>query len=479
MSYGYDAGGNRITKTISATKEDYYVRDAQGNVLTLYGYDNSSFTWAEQHLYGSSRVGMVTPGLTIQSSTPLANASYNATGDPVTNGTEGKRVYELTNHLGNVMVTISDRKIGVDENSDAVIDYYTAEVLTAQDYYAGGMLMPGRTYQAGAAFYRYSINGQEKTPEIAPNTTTAEFWQYDARIMRRWNVDPRPTVGVSQYSVFNNNPIFHSDPFGDTTLPTPGRNTTMVGLPDNATFETYKAGTAYQVGGKNVSVQAGQLRSFTVNGKTYNATWSSNTLEFSGYKDDKGKSGTHLFKSITQNDGLSDFERTLDYFKFFNPISEEEVYTSVQFKTTVQKPGNIEKMVIPYGIQGSYNTEKGGDVRQITPLDAYINFGIKNYYTDFRYMPGQTNFVTGDLASGRALFTVPFLSRGVYKTQLDIADKNFTKLNLNNLTVGSRGVIESPVNLRLPFTNTSYSVEMNFGLRFHFDRTAFLRRGAE
>ena len=83
----------------------------------LYSYDNSSFTWAEQDLYGSNRLGMLTPGLTIQSSAPLANANYNSTGDPITNGTEGKRTYELTNHLGNVMVTISDRKTGVDENS--------------------------------------------------------------------------------------------------------------------------------------------------------------------------------------------------------------------------------------------------------------------------------------------------------------------------------------------------------------------------
>jgi hypothetical protein len=97
MSYGYDAGGNRITKTVSSTKEDYYVRDARGNALALYTYDNSFFTWAEQDLYGSSRLGMVTPGLTIQSSAPLANANYNSTGDPITNSSvprSGRMIYE-------------------------------------------------------------------------------------------------------------------------------------------------------------------------------------------------------------------------------------------------------------------------------------------------------------------------------------------------------------------------------------------------
>jgi hypothetical protein len=80
------------------------------------------------------------------------------------------------------------------------------------------MLMPGRTFASGNN-YRYSINGQEKTPEIAPNTTTAEFWQYDARIVKRWNVDPKPEVSLSPYSCFAGNPVFYSDVKGDS-IPT-------------------------------------------------------------------------------------------------------------------------------------------------------------------------------------------------------------------------------------------------------------------
>lgn len=41
----------------------YYVRDPQGNVLAVYEHkhgdsDNGTFTLAEQHLYGASRLGM-------------------------------------------------------------------------------------------------------------------------------------------------------------------------------------------------------------------------------------------------------------------------------------------------------------------------------------------------------------------------------------------------------------------------------------
>src|SRR5690606_16048981 len=136
-------------------------------------------------------------------------ANYNAGIETIGDGIAGKRVYELSNHLGNVLATISDRKIGVDDGGGPEIDYYIAEVLSQNDYYPGGMQMPGRSYTSGNNSYRYSINGQEKTPEIAPNTTTAEFWQYDARIMRRWNIDP--VYKNSPYSVFGGNPIWFSD----------------------------------------------------------------------------------------------------------------------------------------------------------------------------------------------------------------------------------------------------------------------------
>lgn len=53
------------------------------------------------------------------------------------------------------------------------------------------------------------FNGQEKDCEIYNNesTTTALFWEYDARIGRRWNLDPKPQISISDYAVFGNCPI--------------------------------------------------------------------------------------------------------------------------------------------------------------------------------------------------------------------------------------------------------------------------------
>ncbi|MBX2985977.1 MAG: hypothetical protein KF882_08435 [Bacteroidia bacterium] len=62
------------------------------------------------------------------------------------------------------------------------------------------------------------MNTQEKDDEIygKGNSYSAEYWQYDARLGRRWNVDPKPNPSISVYAAFANNPIWFSDVAGDT-----------------------------------------------------------------------------------------------------------------------------------------------------------------------------------------------------------------------------------------------------------------------
>jgi LysM repeat protein len=130
----------------------------------------------------------------------------------------GVKTFVNANHLQNVLVTISDKKLGVSANN-TTIDYYTADVVTANDYYPGGMNMPGRKFSQGNSKYRYSINGQEKESELNENITTAEFWEYDSRIVRRWNVDPVVKVDESPYATFRNNPVVIVDPSGEDGEP--------------------------------------------------------------------------------------------------------------------------------------------------------------------------------------------------------------------------------------------------------------------
>jgi len=66
--------------------------------------------------------------------------------------------------------------------------------------------------------YLYGFGSQEKDDEIsgAGNHTTATFWEYDTRLGRRWNRDPKPNTSISEYACFANNPIFYVDINGDT-----------------------------------------------------------------------------------------------------------------------------------------------------------------------------------------------------------------------------------------------------------------------
>ena len=48
------------------------------------------------------------------------------------------------------------------------------------------MVMPDRNINTEG--YRYGMNGQEKTDEIHNGHYTAEFWEYDSRLGRRWNL---------------------------------------------------------------------------------------------------------------------------------------------------------------------------------------------------------------------------------------------------------------------------------------------------
>jgi hypothetical protein len=132
---------------------------------------------------------------------------------------KGKKQYELGNHLGNALATISDRRIGIDDNADLIIDYYNPDILSLSDYYAFGSAMPGRSLRVKG--YRYGFNTQEKDNEVygEGNSTSAEFWQYNARLGRRWNVDPIVKYFESSYSCFLSNPIYLSDINGDDVTP--------------------------------------------------------------------------------------------------------------------------------------------------------------------------------------------------------------------------------------------------------------------
>jgi RHS repeat-associated protein len=218
IEYGYDPGGNRTWKKVNISGGEideetntWYIRDAQGNTLAVYSKKNSdTIKWEEQHLYGSSRLGMWNWDTIVPAAPPVVIGTT-----PIYDSLLcGSRTYELSNHLGNVLVTVSDRKLGVDNNSDGVIDYYVADVVSATDNYVFGMTMPGRSYQSDK--YRFGFNGKEKDKDISSGDLDFGARIYDGRIGRWLSVDPLQVrfPGLSPYNFCYNSPLNVVDPDG-------------------------------------------------------------------------------------------------------------------------------------------------------------------------------------------------------------------------------------------------------------------------
>lgn len=92
------------------------------------------------------------------------------------------------------------------------------DVLITYDYYAGGSIMPGRSFESNT--YRYGFNqGSEKDDEITGVTgshITTYFREYDLRLLRTWSIDPVFQPWQSPYTSMDNNPILYNDPMGNT-----------------------------------------------------------------------------------------------------------------------------------------------------------------------------------------------------------------------------------------------------------------------
>lgn len=130
------------------------------------------------------------------------------------NGIFGKKFFELSNHLGNVLVSVSDRTVQQMVGGNLV---YRAEELSAQDYYAFGGWMPG--HQVSVSDYRYGFNGKENDNEVKGTGNQVDFGArvYDIRIGRFLSIDPAQNVFPwhTPYHYAGNNPVAFIDIDGE------------------------------------------------------------------------------------------------------------------------------------------------------------------------------------------------------------------------------------------------------------------------
>ena len=187
ITYRYDAMNNRIYKKAEGngvTETTHYLRDGTGNTLAIY----KDGKLEELNIYGSSRLGI-----------------YNGNTDKGKR-TLGNKRYELSNHLGNALVVITDNKIGIDNlNNDLVADTYIAMVVSERDYLAFGAVMHKRSYENEE--YTYSFNGKEL--DKSTGWQDYGFRDYNPVYKRFDRVDPL-TVSYPFYSPYQfagNTPI--------------------------------------------------------------------------------------------------------------------------------------------------------------------------------------------------------------------------------------------------------------------------------
>ena len=203
--YSYDGSGNRVMKLGSNQTKTFYVRDAQGNSLATYEQASGVYKWKEQNLYGSSRLGMWKPDIDV--STPSAPEGSTFW------GSSGKKFYELNNHLGNVLAVVSDKRLQQTNTGNETVIGYEADVLSAQDYYPFGMIMPDRSLSSSS--YRYGFNGKENDNDVKGTGNQQDYGMriYDPRLGKFLSTDPltRAYPWYTPYQFAGNSPIENID----------------------------------------------------------------------------------------------------------------------------------------------------------------------------------------------------------------------------------------------------------------------------
>ncbi|MEL6635560.1 MAG: RHS repeat-associated core domain-containing protein [Bacteroidota bacterium] len=272
IEYRYDAQGNRLKKslievtyiggggiTTETVEEQFYSRGPDGTLLALYTYREQDETLRQEEvpIYGSKRLGLQR----------FTDRIMNVDGGSpaLLEQRRGDKVFELNNHLGNTLATVSDQKHGVDVGPAGDADWYLATPQSGSDYYPFGLAMAGR--RASADDYRYGFNGKENDRDWGTKwIQDYGFRLYNPSIAKFLSVDPLTAEypWYTPYQFAGNMPIVAID---------------LDGLEPNlsTTSEENENG-----------VYAVDEVSFDQTSSKSNATFTMGGFRFHGYQDDAG-----------------------------------------------------------------------------------------------------------------------------------------------------------------------------------------------
>ena len=186
-------------------------------VYKVNGVNNASqgtLELSEHYVYGSSRLGTIKRSLDADQPKYTSESISNLGNAYLINFTRGNKLFELTNHLGNVMATVSDRTLPeAVTGTPTAVRGYTTDIVTASDYYPFGMV--SRAFNSPSLNYRYGFNGKEVDNEMFGVGNELDYGMrvYDPRVGRFLSVDPltKQYPWYTPYQYAGNSPIANID----------------------------------------------------------------------------------------------------------------------------------------------------------------------------------------------------------------------------------------------------------------------------
>jgi RHS repeat-associated protein len=294
----------------------------------LTNHDIYVFALDELHLYGSSRLGMLSTGLHLVVLDMNENIIFEAETSDYTHRDLGKKRYELNNHLGNVIATVTDKKVYINLTSGIKFD---PEIISINDYYPFGAPIAVRSYSGGE--YRYGFNGKEIDNEVKGTGAQYDygFRIYDPRIGKFLSVDP----------LFKNYPWYTPYQFAG--------NMPIVAI-DLDGLEQFNVAVVYSelVNGYNVTIEmispSGPL-TLNYNIQTVHGTENYQRNNYTLPSENERRLGEHI--KNTQNVNSGGFTMFDDPLKAFTTQKKVDP-TNEQKKTDAEKATKpIETPIIP------------------------------------------------------------------------------------------------------------------------------------
>ncbi|MCO5254179.1 MAG: RHS repeat-associated core domain-containing protein [Bacteroidetes bacterium] len=235
-----------------ALVKKHYGDGVMGDLLTALGADlqfTKKFVLNEHHLYGSSRLGVKTHKRVLLQK-EFSISGFEETGeiivDEVTDSLVyvrsevyfcrvlAQKQYEMSNHLGNVLATVLDRRTGVFDETEDTVMYYEADVVSAKAYYPFGKAM--MSYSNPEFSFAYAFNGMERDDETDLTNFGARF--YNGDYGKFLSVDPLVHSFPFQtpYCYAANQPIWAIDKNGEVKVIVVTRE-----LQPDGSYANYKA----------------------------------------------------------------------------------------------------------------------------------------------------------------------------------------------------------------------------------------------